>query len=92
MVSKAFDVGFADGLAWDLDGYASVGAIAPYGWDEATINAMGADNCRRAWGVQLGASGDETWGVACEEYNRGAYRGATAPQTERTGLPPRSSS
>lgn len=86
--SAAFLAGLNDGLAWDLDGFASVDAVraSKTGWDESTINAMGVGPCAKAWGVD--AEGD-AWEAACEDYNRGAYQGATADQAERTGLPTR---
>lgn len=86
MTSKAYLDGYADGLAWDLDGYDDANEIKPHGWDDATINAMGTAACAKAWGVP--AEGPD-WEQACAKYNAGAYAGATSPQDQRTGLPPR---
>ena len=86
--SPAFLAGLKDGLAWDLDGFATAAAVQANksGWDESTINAIGKVPCAKAWGVE--ADG-EAWETACEDYNRGAHQGATADQAERTGLPTR---
>ena len=87
MTTLAYESGYRDGLAWDLDGYESVEEVraARNGWDSATISALGSSVCAEAWGVS--AEGD-AWEHACHEYNRGAHAGACAPQEERTGLPP----
>jgi hypothetical protein len=86
--SKAFQDGYRDGLAWDLDGFATHADVLSEreGWDTATINAAGGGDCAKLWGVP--SEGPE-WEKACEEYNAGAHAGASAPQSERTGKSPR---
>jgi hypothetical protein len=86
----AYEAGLKDGLAWDLDGYDTWADVdrAREGWDEATINALGSDACREAWGVN--ADDDEAWSEAMDAYNRGAYEGATTREG-RSGLLPRHS-
>jgi hypothetical protein len=90
--STAYTQGVADGLAWDLGGFQTTADVerATIGWDEATINAIGSSECRKAWGLHDVEAGDDVWGRACADYNRGAHKGATAAQKHRTGLPPRS--
>jgi len=84
--SLAYRDGFADGLDWDLDGYADRAAVKndPSGWSDATISAVGTSACRAAWGVPEEAS----WSAALADYDRGALAGALAPQADRTGKPP----
>lgn len=88
--SKAYASGLKDGLAWDLDGYLSMEEVRrdAHGWDEVTINAMTINEFCEWVGIQPSDWGDDTWYQACYNYNRGCYDGATAPQSERTGLPP----
>lgn len=84
-MSKAYRVGIEDGLVWDVGGMDS---IPREGWDEATINAMGSAWCRDAWGVPQGETGDDAWGEACHEYNRGvrdAIAGARSIDTRVVG-------
>jgi hypothetical protein len=66
--AAAYAAGLVDGQDWDLT---DVDPIPTTGWDDATINAMGARACRLAWGVADDENGDATWGDACREYNRG---------------------
>jgi len=70
MVTKAFADGLKDGAEWDLDGFDSIEQAANQddGWDETTINAMGAVSCAKAWGVEVDT---EAFSAACAEYNRG---------------------
>jgi hypothetical protein len=72
-MSKAYLAGLKDGADWDLSGFQSpVHAVRLRGWDDATISAMGASACRKAWGVPLSSeAGDGRWGKACGDYNRG---------------------
>lgn len=88
--SKAYEAGMEDGLAWDLDGYASAEEVSKSKdtWDEATINALGVDKFCALVGISPEQWGEDPWRQACHDYNRGCYDGATAPQSERTGLPP----
>lgn len=88
MTSRAFEAGLADGLAWDLGGFETWDDVEGEreGWDEATINAMGGDWCRRTWGIPFGDG--EAWQRAMVDYNRGAYAGATIREG-RSGAPPR---
>jgi len=74
--SLAYKVGYADGLAWDLDGFASHEDVQMerHGWDVA--------HC----GITV-TEGDE-WEKACADFNAGAHAGACAPQSERTGKAP----
>ncbi len=90
--SKAYRDGYSDGLAWDLDGYASHEDVQRTGanWDEATINAVGRTEFARHLGIAEDAS-DDDWSRAIAEYNAGAQAGATAPQDQRSGLCPGSS-
>jgi hypothetical protein len=70
VVSQAYKAGQRDGADWELDGFKSVSAaVKSSGWDDATINAMGARACAKAWGV----SSDEgpEWEQACSDYERG---------------------
>lgn len=89
MQSRIYLLGYADGLAWDLDGYASIREVEsdPHTWDSALIEAAGSDEVAAAWGVD--PNDDAAWSAACAEYNAGARAGALAPQDERTGAPPR---
>lgn len=92
VLGAAYADGYADGLAWDLDGYETLAEVeGASGWDTATISAMGPRHCRETWGIDVDAD-DELWDAACEAYNRGAHAGATAPQSRRSGLSPRSES
>lgn len=70
--TRAYRDGFEDGLKWDLDGFDSVEAAAAQakGWDESTINAVGASACARKWGVQEGGT---AWSSACADYNDGVH-------------------
>jgi len=71
-INMAYASGLMDGADWDLGGFASPDdAVTLHGWDDATISAMGATACRRAWGVPVGEDGDDSWGEACRDYNRG---------------------
>jgi hypothetical protein len=85
--NRAFLDGIKDGLDWDLGGFKTVENIHSSGWDDATIDALGDDACREAWGIPEGEAGDIAWREACEAYNRGACMGACAPQSVRTGRP-----
>ncbi len=87
--SQAYEDGYRDGLAWDLDGFKDNDAVFRhrYGWDTATLNAVGDDDCAKAWGVEDPEDRDALM-AAAEDYNRGAYAGAIAPQSRRTGKPP----
>lgn len=99
MASKAYNAGYRDGLAWDLDGFADRDALTISGWDEATINAIGVKRFAKSCGLRgMRRPGGEIdfqwdggavarWERACEEYNEGALAGARAPQNQRTGLP-----
>jgi hypothetical protein len=86
--SRAYLDGYADGLAWDLDGFDSRSHLLsqPHGWDEATLNSVSIAHLENAWGVKQRNS--RQWDKATEDYNAGAFAGATAPQSRRTGLPP----
>ena len=46
----------------------SQAAAQSAGWNESTINAMGATACAKKWGVKEGTSAFDR---ACAEYNRG---------------------
>ena len=88
----AYFAGLVDGLAWDLDGYASADAVraSKEGWDEATINAIGATMAASKWlpnesDPEAVEDDPDAWSDVCAAYNRGAYEGATRPQEERTG-------
>lgn len=85
-----YSAGYADGLAWDLDGYASSHELQQEheGWDAATINAIGRAKFLERVGLPAGEGPefDAAFSTACSEYNRGARDGALAPQG-RTGLP-----
>ena len=89
----AFRVGYSDGLAWDLAAFGSAEDVARdvEGWTEATIQAIGVSDFRQRCGIDsedLSEQDDaEVFGVACRQYNRGAYAGATATDV-RTGLAP----
>lgn len=86
-MSKAYEAGFADGLAWDLDGFDSWEEVerARETWSTATINAIGSDECARQWGLER-AEGP-AWSQAMSDYDRGAHEGATAREG-RSGRPP----
>lgn len=86
--SEAYAAGYSDGLEWDLDGFESHENVVRerYGWDEATINAIGVSAFAAHVGLPEDYNEDE-WEDACEQYNSGAYAGATA-KSGRSGLPP----
>lgn len=89
----AFRAGYSDGLAWDLEAFGSADDVARDvdGWDDATIQAIGVSDFRQRCGIdseELSEQEDaEAFGVACRQYNRGAYAGATATDG-RTGHAP----
>lgn len=87
--SQAYDAGLKDGLAWDLDGYRSDKDVRQDcdGWCDATISGLREQDFCKLVGIRPGDWGTEIWEQACSDYNRGCYDGATAPQSERTGLP-----
>lgn len=92
--SKAFNIGYADGLAWDLDDFPTHARVLAdtHGWDEQASNAMGEVAFAKHIGVDVGPfgnDGESVWLAASNDYNRGAHAGACAPQCTRTGLPPR---
>jgi len=94
ILELAYRNGYTDGLDWDLDGFASLEAVLAdrYGWDEATISAVGNTGLveKDAEGVLL-ALWDDHSSEICDAYNRGAHAGACAPQDQRTGKAPRDS-
>ena len=83
MNSKAYECGYIDGLEWDLDGFDDWNDVrhTTDGWAFATISAMGVSECRRAWDVP--EEDDDAWSQAIDDYDRGAYRGVTAPEGRR---------
>lgn len=87
---KIYDLGYQDGLAFDLDGYASIEAVRrdAEGWDEGLINGLGWVEVLRLFGLPGDAWGSDEYYAACGVYNRGCHDGACAPQEKRTGLPP----
>jgi hypothetical protein len=68
--TKAYNDGYNDGLSWDLSGFDSLAEAADQssGWDESTINALGAGACARRWDVP---EDSDAFSDACMEYNRG---------------------
>ena len=90
MITKAYAAGYKDGLAWDLDAYASWEDVerATTGWDDATLNAISTDEAKRLWGAAGVDDESPAWGRAMFDYNRGAYDGA-CQREGRSGLPPR---
>jgi hypothetical protein len=80
--STAYAAGLVDGADWDLTGIDAYD-LAPSGWSDATINALGSTACRLAWGV----TGDDAWGQACADYDRGC-RDSIRERLARSGVPP----
>jgi hypothetical protein len=93
LTTTAYNAGRDAGLAWDLDDFATLEDVrrCKQGWDDATINALGAE----AFGALCGltpeqvAERGEDWARACLEFNKGAWHGALEGQDERTGCAPR---
>ena len=85
--TAAYRAGYADGTAWDLDGFDSWDDVRTSrdGWDEATINALGTEAFLARCAPHTGAEGPE-WSAVCAEYNRGAYDGALSD--DHSGLKP----
>lgn len=85
--SRAYEAGYEDGLAWDLDLFGSADELRAEGWDSATINALSSRDLAEHWGLPLRAieTGSDLFADACRDYNRGCLAGARAPQDERTG-------
>jgi hypothetical protein len=90
--SKAFEAGYRDGLGWDLGDYATAKDVRAErrGWDDASLQAMGVRDFCQHVGLRTEEAHPDSikLGVACREYNAGAYAGACAPQNERTGMSP----
>ena len=80
----AHDDGINDGEEWDLSGFDSREKLAATtgGWDEATINAVGAAYLADKWQVE--PDGD-AWLNACARYNLGCHEGALAQWDARHG-------
>ena len=93
IATTAYNAGRDAGIAWDLDDFATLEAVrrCPHGWDDATINALGAV----AFGVLCGLTAEqvadrgEDWARACLEFTEGAHHGALEAQDGRTGRGPR---
>lgn len=86
--TRAYEAGYEDGLAWDLDLFDSADEITEDGWDTATINALSRADLYAHLGIPAGTDWESpVVESALADYCRGCKAGALAPQDERTGAP-----
>jgi hypothetical protein len=86
--SLAYQSGYIDGLAWDLDRFRDIAHVAAEAdWAAETINALGSSECADNWGVCR--QDEDAWAIAIAEFESGCHAGVCAPQELRSGKPPR---